>query len=209
MISILVYILYRMVMMTTRIREVCCPEFMQESFRLRRPMVLAHWHGEEWMLLRTWGKRHMAVLSSHSQDGERMAKFMNWLGFKVYRGSSSKGGAAGLRALVRAVKNDFRTTSLAVDGPKGPRQIVKPGIVQLAKLTGEPIIPMVGACSKAWILKNTWNQATIPKPFSKIVIMYGPPLFIDQESSTKDMEKSRAYLEKCLTQMSQSALLWL
>ena len=48
-------------------------------------------------------------------------------GLRVVRGSSSRGGARGLAALGRRMKRDRADAAFAVDGPRGPYGVVKPG----------------------------------------------------------------------------------
>src|SRR5690606_36476314 len=109
--------------------------------------LYAHWHGDELVLVGYYSFRRLAVLSSLSKDGTLMAKTLQLLGYEVFRGSSSKGGARGLIGLIRAVKAGSQA-ALAVDGPKGPIYEVKPGIVDLAARTGMPIVPLRTRCDR-------------------------------------------------------------
>ncbi|HAN93250.1 MAG TPA: hypothetical protein DCQ33_14390, partial [Nitrospira sp.] len=71
------------------------------------------------------------------------------------RGSSTRGGAEAFRQLIRLGRSGGNLV-LTPDGPKGPRQVVKVGVVQLARATGLPIIPMAFGCSK----KNSSRAGT-------------------------------------------------
>src|SRR4030095_8653391 len=69
-----------------------------------RPWVLCFWHGEQLPLL-LWKRRRATVaLVSHSLDGELQAHALPAFGLRVERGSSSRGGARGLRAIVAGVQ---------------------------------------------------------------------------------------------------------
>ncbi len=102
-----------------------------------------HWHGDELLLVSAFAGKKIAVMSSWSRDGTLMTLVLRWLGYKVSRGSSNKGGCAGLKGLVDAMKGGG-AASLAVDGPRGPLHRVKPGVLKLAQLTGCPIVPVAG-----------------------------------------------------------------
>ena len=66
--------------------------------------LLAFWHRH--MLLMRWAYRgrRMTVLSSRSRDGELMSRVLGRLGIDTSRGSTTRGGAMGLRDLVRRAR---------------------------------------------------------------------------------------------------------
>jgi lysophospholipid acyltransferase (LPLAT)-like uncharacterized protein len=139
------------------------------------PCVYAHWHGDELVLVAYYSFRRLAVLSSLSKDGTIMARTLQLLGYQVFRGSSSKGGARGLIGLIKAVK-DGSQAALAVDGPKGPIYEVKPGVIELAQRTRQPIVPVRTRCDRAWTFPRAWNKSYLPKPFARVDVEYGEPL---------------------------------
>ncbi len=150
-------------------------EVLRRFYHDREPCVYAHWHGDELVLIGHYSFRKLAVLSSLSKDGTIMARTLSLLGYRVFRGSSSRGGARGLLNLIRAVQ-DGAQSALAVDGPKGPIYEVKPGIVELAKRTGHEIVPVRVSCNRAWFIPRAWNKSYLPKPFAKVVVAYGKPI---------------------------------
>ncbi len=181
--------LYWLLTKTWRIRELgpapVLERFVQTS--TPAPCLYAHWHGDELVLVGYYSFRRLAVLSSLSKDGTLMARTLELLGYKVFRGSSSKGGARGLIGLIKAVKEGSQS-ALAVDGPKGPIYEVKPGIVELALRTGRPIVPLRTRCDRAWYIPRAWNKSYLPKPFARVEVEYGEPFDI------KDREMSSASL---------------
>lgn len=168
------------------------------------PTVYAHWHGDELLLVGAFSGQNMAVLSSWSRDGTLMSHVLRWLGYRVSRGSSSKGGCAGLKGLVDAVK-DGSDASLAVDGPRGPYHQVKPGVLKLAQLTGSPIVPGAAAASRRYVFKKAWNKCYLPLPFSRCAIVYGKPVRIAPDASDAELEESRLRLEAELAELAATA----
>src|ERR1700709_1126747 len=79
----------------------------------------------------------LAILIPPSFDGELIARTVELLGFRAIRGSSSRGGAAGLREMAAAYKAGHRC-AITADGPRGPSKVAKPGTAQLAQLVGAP-----------------------------------------------------------------------
>ena len=179
--------LYWLLACTWKIKELG-PESVLHAHvqtRTRAPCVYAHWHGDELVLIGYYANRRLAVLSSLSKDGTLMAKTLSLLGYQVFRGSSSKGGARGLIGLIRAVQAGSQA-ALAVDGPKGPIYEVKPGVVELAQRTEKIIIPVRARCDRAWHFPRAWNKTYLPKPFARVEVEYGeaipPP---DAKSETE------------------------
>jgi hypothetical protein len=96
------------------------------------------------------------------------------MGYETVRGSSSRAGSAGLRALARAVQ-DGATAVIPGDGPRGPRYLLKPGITRLSRLTGRPVNSFYLLPQRAWVLRS-WDALLVPKPFSRVVIVWGRPV---------------------------------
>jgi lysophospholipid acyltransferase (LPLAT)-like uncharacterized protein len=141
-----------------------------------RPWVLAFWHGGQWPLLAWRRRRPTVVLVSLSRDGAMQARALALQGLRVVRGSSSRSGARGLVALVRAMRRDGADAAFAVDGPRGPRGIVKGGAVLAARLAGAVVVPMAGAVHRGMVLRRAWDRFAIAWPFSRVDVVLGPPV---------------------------------
>ena len=131
------------------------------------PTVFAFWH--ESLLSSAYRFRGLgiAILISRSFDGELIARTVERLGFLAVRGSSSRGGAAGLRGMAEAYAAG-RICAFTADGPKGPRRVAKAGPVQLAVLAGAPWVGAFHAePERAWRL-GSWDRFAIPKPFTTV-----------------------------------------
>lgn len=135
-----------------------------------RPVILAHWHGDELALLHVVKGYRLATLTSTSRDGQLMSELLQRLGAVVSRGSSTRSGSAGLRGLMRLCQEEGLNASLAVDGPQGPAHVIKPGIFQLSRLMDMPIYALSAETDRAWIFAKSWNKAFLPKPFARVRI---------------------------------------
>jgi len=167
--------------------------------------VYAHWHGDELLVLDLGKFTGMAVMASRSKDGELMKWVLKLLGFRVVRGSSSRGGAGGLKGLLDFVAKTDAHTSLAVDGPRGPIYEVKPGILALAQKTGKAIVPVAGAAKWRFVFKNAWNQCYLPLPFSSCVAIYGEPIWISPTATDEELEQAREKLRTSLISLKGQA----
>lgn len=142
--------------------------------------LLAFWHRHLPLMRYAYRGRRMSVLVSRSKDGELIARTMAHLGIDTSRGSSSRGGSAGLREMLRAARagSDIAITP---DGPRGPLREVQPGVVLLAAATGLPLIPVAIAASRARELRS-WDRMPIPLPGSRVEVVYGAPLRLPRDA---------------------------
>jgi len=119
-------------------------------------------------------KFRCSILISRSFDGELIARTLGLLGYGTVRGSSSRGGAAGLMAM-RDVLASGLPVVFTADGPRGPIYQTKIGPVKLAAMTGEPMGSFYLLPQRAWTLQS-WDQFLIPKPFSRVVVSWARSL---------------------------------
>lgn len=134
--------------------------------------ILCFFHQDELCLIPYFQKTKLGVLVSLSKDGSLMAQMAQRLGYITTRGSSSRGAVTGLIAAIKKVKEGY-SFSMAVDGPRGPIHKVKEGAIKISEKTNTPIIPVRAHAPSAYIFKKSWNQAKLPKPFSKIELKIG------------------------------------
>ncbi|HEV8375990.1 MAG TPA: lysophospholipid acyltransferase family protein [Candidatus Polarisedimenticolia bacterium] len=120
-----------------------------------RPFILAFWHGRLFLMPYAYPGSRIAILISEHRDGELISRTMRRFGFVTARGSSTRGGAAGLREILRRMKDGF-DAAFTPDGPRGPGEIVQMGVIAAARLSGAPIVPVAYSCSK----KNSSNRGT-------------------------------------------------
>lgn len=183
-----------------RIRHLRMPEIA----RLKQsPVLYAHWHGDELFLIGAHTGSGMAVMASRSQDGEMLALLLKWFGYRVVRGSSSRGGAGGLKGLIDTVLREKCDASLAVDGPRGPIYQVKPGIIKLAQETGAPIVCGVSNVNWKFVFKKAWNKCYLPYPFAKGVVLYSEPRYISKDATKEELEIQRVQLQSELTKLKE------
>lgn len=165
--------------------------------------IYTFWHGRIFYFpyLYSFSNKY-TILISPSSDGEIVARTSKLFGFSNIRGSSYKKGGPALLKLVRTIK---KGTSVALigDGSRGPYHKVQKGIIDLAYLTGAPIIPIVyGAKNK--IELNSWDKFIIPLPFSKIKVMYGEPVYIDKKNKGINLQIKLEELQTKLNTITQT-----
>ncbi len=165
---------------------------------------IAVWHGDELPLIPWFGHTKMVILISKSKDGEVLARGMRHYGYHVVRGSSSRGGASGMIALIKAARQGYHGV-LAVDGPQGPRHVCKPGIVRLCQKTGLPLLPTTAAVSRKFVFEKTWNKDYIPLPFGRQVLFFDEPIYFGPEKDPRSLERYCRQVEAALHKAQRKA----
>jgi lysophospholipid acyltransferase (LPLAT)-like uncharacterized protein len=168
------YYFYRLMYALWRIEIVEHPR-VSELRHQKSPLILAHWHGDELALFHMVKSYRLATMTSKSQDGSTVDYLIRRLGGETSRGSSSRGGVSALKGLVRLLRSG-RITSIAVDGPRGPIHVPKPGVFELSKLGSAEIVPVGVQVGRAVTSSRSWNKIYLPLPFTKVCIYLGPPL---------------------------------
>lgn len=154
--------------------------------------VFAFWHRNLMILMIHRRQSGIAVIVSTSDAGRTVAGPLKELGYVTVRGSSTRRGSQALIKLVRLLKE--RSVAITPDGPSGPRGTIQPGVFQLAMLAKAPIIPVTIDCDKEWVMRS-WDRFRLPKPFSRITVHYGDPIWVtDKDAYPAYEEELRAKL---------------
>jgi lysophospholipid acyltransferase (LPLAT)-like uncharacterized protein len=184
------------------------PVYVQQHFeqQLRSagmPVLLAIWHGRMLYFLHLYRRERSTILVSRSKDGELISRVLQRFGLHVTRGSSSRGGAQALLEIVRKVRHGYHA-ALTPDGPRGPRYGVQPGIVALAQQTGAAIFPVTYGARWKKVLRS-WDAFLVPLPFSRVVVIYGAPIYVPASASPAVFQAKRQEVEVSLRQITEMA----
>jgi hypothetical protein len=139
----------------------------------RDGLLLTLWHGRMAIGMIPHRNCGYSVLVSHSKDGEVAHRLLRRLGFGTIRGSTSRGAPRALREMLRDLREGRRVV-LTPDGPRGPRHRMNDGVAWMARATGFAVVPVGLGASRAWTL-SSWDAFAIPKPFARVVLVYGAP----------------------------------
>jgi len=166
-------------------------------------VLLACWHGRMLYFPHLYYRQRFTILVSHSKDGEVVSQVLQRFGAHVTRGSSSRGGAQALREIVRKVRSGYHA-ALTPDGPRGPRYQVQPGIVAVAQQTGAAIVPVTYSARWKKVFRS-WDAFLMPLPFSRIVVIYGQPIYVPASASPAVFEAKRHEVETSLRHITEMA----
>jgi lysophospholipid acyltransferase (LPLAT)-like uncharacterized protein len=148
------------------------------------------------------GKKPSFLVSPH-RDGLIVGRALKRFGFNPIFGSSSRGGASAIKEMVKAIQNGS-DMGIVPDGPRGPRHRLQLGVIELARRTGNPILPLAFSASKKKIFK-TWDRFLLPYPFSKGVFVWGEPIYVESDLDRNAFEEKRLFVEKRLNEITEEA----
>ncbi|GAB6145525.1 lysophospholipid acyltransferase family protein [Desulfocicer niacini] len=200
-------ILVRLLSLTYRVRIIDSEN--ETSIRNRGGgIVYASWHQRFFPGITFFSRRRpIAIMISHSRDGEMISRVVDVLGWLPVRGSSSRGGSRALQEIKKLARQGFNIGHI-VDGPRGPFGVVKPGLLRIAQASGLPIIPTITSSFRPFVF-NSWDRFMVPRPFSRVIIRFGRPVFVQEGLTPEEFETKRQVLETTLNQLyARTDALW-
>ena len=176
----------------------------QELWDQGKPFILAFWHGRILMMPKSW-RRSVAIhmLISQHRDGQLIARTVSHFGIDTVQGSTTRGGSAALRAMLKFLKNG-ECVGITPDGPKGPRMRASDGIISVAKLAGVPILPATFATSRRRLL-GSWDRFAVALPFAAGVFVWGEPISVPRDADETELERLRLAVEHSLNAITGQA----
>lgn len=173
-----------------------------------RTVLFAFWHNRiflmPYLFRKHWKRRQrgrVAVLVSASKDGEKLARVLSRFDLVCVRGSTSRRGKEALLELTRYVQDGY-DAGITPDGPRGPKYVVQPGVINLAQLTGAPIIPVSYTLSHK-ITFDSWDNFMAPLPFARCAVRTGAPITVPRDADEPVHEQKRLELENALNRLRQ------
>lgn len=174
-------------------------ELYQEA-RAEGPVLFVFWHNRLLGPVMPYRGRGFGMVISRSRDGELASRLAAGLGYVPLRGSSSRGGAAAVLAVLRHIKSGF-DVGITPDGPKGPRYRVQLGAAYAAARSGAPVVPLGVGMSRRAIF-SSWDRFQLPLPFGTIQLVHGRPLRFRRSD---DPEQVAETIREALTAATERA----
>jgi len=168
------------------------------------PAIGAFWHGRMLMMPLLWPRgRPIGMLISDHADGRLIARAIGRFGHHAIVGSTTRGGTAAFRALLRTLAGGV-TVAVTPDGPRGPRMRVAGAVVDLARLSGRAIVPVSYACSRRLVMRS-WDRFVVPLPFGRGVWIVGEPVRVPRDADPAAVEAARRTVEDRLNAITAEA----
>ena len=189
----------RLWMMSLRWRIVCGFKDY-ETHKASGPVIWAFWHSNLLFPAYIGRDRGIRILISHHRDGEIVARVAKGLGLVPVRGSSSRGGTEALMSLAQAAgRYDIAITP---DGPRGPREVVQPGVILLSQVTGRPIMPVAAMAHPSKRL-GSWDRFILPMPGARASIGITKIIKVPPDANKETREEYRLMLEEELKRVTE------
>jgi hypothetical protein len=173
-------------------------EHIETARRAGRPIVYVLWHSRLLPLLYHRRGEGAALLISRNRDGGYLADLGQRWGYGIIRGSSHRGGAVGLRGLIRYLEEGHEVAATP-DGPRGPAERVKPGALAAAQHAHAVVIPVGARTTSAWWIRS-WDRFCIPRPFATIEVAYGAPIAVAE--GKEGLRRGIAVTEEALNEVT-------
>jgi lysophospholipid acyltransferase (LPLAT)-like uncharacterized protein len=165
--------------------------------------IYALWHARLLPLVYTHRGQGAGVLVSRHRDGELITRIIQRLGYAAARGSSTRGGDEGLREMLSFAESGH-LLAITPDGPRGPAEHVKPGLVYLASKSGVPVVPVAAGAKSTWRLRS-WDGFRVPRPFARVTVAYGAPIRVPADLDAAETERWRREIEAAISNVTDTA----
>lgn len=164
--------------------------------------IFALWHAHQCGVFSCNENRKTVIMVSSSKDGEIISRAANAVGVETVRGSKTRGGAKASLELIKKMQQQDMNGALTIDGPRGPKRIVKKGIIEIARMAKVPIVPAIWwSRQKTFVKFNSWDEFRFPLIGTKLVMKFGEPIYVPEDIDEIETEKIRLKIENDLNDL--------
>jgi lysophospholipid acyltransferase (LPLAT)-like uncharacterized protein len=158
-----------------------------------KSVILSVWHGQLLSVVHDLRKENFYAIAGTHEDAEIISRIATKWGWNMMRGSSKEKGEVAYKKMINVLKQPGNAVFITPDGPTGPARVPKPGGIRAAQITNSAIIP-IGVHSTRRLGFTNWDTFYLEKPFGKIFIQYGEPIFFNKKQDFD--ECSQILIEK-------------
>ncbi|CAA6606186.1 conserved hypothetical protein [Rhodospirillaceae bacterium LM-1] len=171
----------------------------------QKPFIMAFWHGRIFLMPYIWPKNHsFHMLASQHRDGLLISRTVAHLGIDSIAGSTTRGAGPAVRAIIKKIKQGG-CVGITPDGPRGPRMRSTDGVINIARLSGVPILPVTYSAAPSRFMK-TWDRFLLPRPFGTgILFMWGEQITVPRDADDEQVAHLNQLLETRLNAMTAEA----
>ena len=145
-------------------------------------IIVIFWHSRLLMAPFCWNyNNNFKMLISSHRDGRIISRAVSHLGIETIQGSSNKNKISSAKQIINEL-NQKNIIGITPDGPRGPNQKIKEGLISMQKKTNSVIFPL---CYSAKFYKrlSSWDKFMFVYPFNKFVAIWGNPIIYNKKKS--------------------------
>ncbi|HFD12436.1 MAG TPA: hypothetical protein ENJ32_08215 [Crenotrichaceae bacterium] len=173
-------------------------------------MILCFWHGKYVPIFALCGwqwvqKRHETAVAftSLSPRGIVIGEICRQFGLDCVQ-LPDNGRKVSFQLMQQAMQK-HNTGVIAVDGPLGPKGVVKQGAIRIASELGYLLVPASVWTSHKWVMKKRWDDMEFPMPFSRAALAMGEPVAVDAEINKTEIRHLMSSLAEQINQLENQA----
>tara|TARA_Y100001970_G_C14250255_1_gene871326 strand:- start:3099 stop:3746 length:648 start_codon:yes stop_codon:yes gene_type:complete len=165
----------------------------------KNSVIFSVWHGQLLSIVYDLRDEPINAVAGTHADADYISSIASRWGWNMIRGSSKERGNIAYKKMINILNNKGSSVFITPDGPTGPRRVPKLGIIRAAQTTGAAIIPVSVHSTRRWGFTN-WDTFYLEKPFGKIYIRYGNPIYFkklkDIQTCSRILIKEMRNIEK-------------
>jgi len=155
---------------------------LETHIKKKSKIIVIFWHNRILMAPFCWEyKNNFKMLISSHRDGRIISCAISHLGIDTIEGSSNKNKISSAKQIINELSQK-NIIGITPDGPRGPNQKIKEGLISMQKKTNSVIFPL---CYSAKFYKqlSSWDKFMFVFPFNKFVAIWGKPIIYDKKKS--------------------------
>jgi lysophospholipid acyltransferase (LPLAT)-like uncharacterized protein len=161
---------------------------ISKLIKANKSFIVCFWHGRLLMTPFCWNyeKKFFMLISGHP-DGQIISKAVSYFGIKTIVGSSFNNKFKSLKSILKEIKSN-NIIGITPDGPRGPAEKVKDGMISLSLLSKTPVIPLSFGAKFSKKL-GSWDNFLLVFPFNKFIAVWGKPIYFKKENLNNQKKK--------------------
>jgi hypothetical protein len=155
---------------------------LEKHIEKNSKIIVIFWHSRLLMAPFCWNySNNFKMLISSHRDGRIISRAVSHLGIETIQGSSNKNKISSAKQIINEL-NQKNIIGITPDGPRGPNQKIKEGLISMQKKTNSVIFPL---CYSAKFYKrlSSWDKFMFVYPFNKFVAVWGNPIIYNKKKS--------------------------
>ncbi len=199
-IAFVIYLYLKFSYLTSSWQIIMPKAYTEEKFNQENGILFAFWHCQLAYPLHVISnyKNIHALTSSHS-DGKIIAQIASLMNYKIIKGSSNRDSMNAVKNIITQL-NCGSKIAITPDGPRGPSQKNNSVMTKIAYKYNKKLFPIFCHASKYFTL-NSWDRMMIPKPFSKIIVVFGEAMLLSDDEA-----KNKITLEKAINDLAKNQI---